>query len=323
MTIHYSIIIPAYNAEHTISDCVTACQQQTGVDRATYEIIVVDNGSTDATAVVAQKAGADHVLTHDKVQGAAAARNRGLSLAQGSITLFTDADCMPQPDWLSKMVKPFSDPDLVGCKGIYATYQPQIVARFVQIEYEDKYDLMRQEETIDFIDTYSAAYRRDILIEMGGFNEHIFYAEDLELSFRLDAQQCKMIFQPQAVVAHLHSDSLVSYTLKKYHNGYWRAQVIHRHPEKVIKDSHTPQVSKVQMVLMAGMLASGGIGLFIPPLWVFTLLLFVIFQATAVPFIRKAWGKDRPVALASPFLLMVRATALGFGYALGMLYKRV
>ncbi len=321
-----SIIIPAFNASHTIGDCVAACARQDGVSRSAYEIIVVDDGSGDGTAtstrlstsVTAKNAGADHIITHAHSQGAGAARNSGTAIAQGEIILFTDADCIPATNWLSAMLAPFADPDLAGCKGIYATDQRQLVARFVQIEYEDKYDLLRPQPTIDFIDTYSAAYRRAVLQASGGFDTRIFYVEDQELSFRLAADGRKMIFQPDAIVTHLHSDSLRAYTRKKFYIGYWKAQIMRLHPARLVKDSHTPQIIKVQMGLMALAFLTVAAGLLFTPIFIATAGVMGLFFITTLPFTAKAWGKDRQVALIAPFLLAARATALGFGYAWGV-----
>ncbi len=321
--IRYSIIIPARNAAAVLPRCLAACARQKGAARADYEIIVVDDGSMDETAVIAKENGADRVIRHPHSQGAGAARNSGLVVAQGEIILFTDADCTPDPDWIAAMTAPFADPDLAGCKGIYRSEQRQLTARFVQIEYEDKYDRLRPQPTIDFIDTYSAAYRRDILQAAGGFDTRIFYVEDQELSFRLAAAHQKMIFQPNAVVAHLHSDSAAAYARKKFFIGYWKAQIMRLHPERVINDSHTPQSIKVQMGLIALLIAAlfGGL-IFRPFLWAAAAVM-AIFVITTVPFVRKAWVKDRAVAAAAPFLLAVRAAALGFGYAWGMVRRQV
>ena len=318
-----SIIIPAFNAEKTIAACVMACARQDGVARSAYEIIVVDDGSGDETAVVAKNAGADHIIQHAQSQGAGAARNSGTAIAQGEIILFTDADCIPAPTWLSAMVAPFTDPDLSGCKGIYNTHQRQLVARFVQIEYEDKYDLLRPQPTIDFIDTYSAAYRRDVLQASGGFDSRIFYVEDQELSFRLAAAGHKMIFQPDAIVTHLHSNSLRAYTRKKFYIGYWKAQIMRLHPDRIIKDSHTPQVMKLQMGLIALIILTFMTGVMVRPFFIITAAVMGLFFITTLPFTAKTWAKDRQVALIAPFLLAARATALGFGYAWGMVNRQV
>ena len=319
-----SVVVPAYNAAATIGDCIAALRRQT-VD-GPVELIVVDDGSTDDTAALARAAGAT-VLSAPHGH-AAAARNVGLRAARGPLICFTDADCAPHPDWLSQISRPFADPDVIGCKGTYATRQRQLVARFVQLEYEDKYDRLRPQATIDFIDTYSCAYRRAVLLANGGFDESIRYVEDQELSFRLAARGYKMVFQEAAVVDHRHSATLRAYLRKKANIGAWKMHIIRRFPDRAVRDSHTPQVIKVQMAL-AGLLlavaAAALVGLTIgwtaAAQWalVGAAALAVAFGATTLPFVRKAWGKDRAVALAAPGLLFGRAVALGWGTLRGIL----
>ena len=323
----HSVIVPAYNAERTIGACVAALCAQS-FDQP-YEIIVIDDGSTDGTAVVARAAGARVIITPNGRP--AAARNAGLRAASGEIICCTDADCIPHADWLRHITAPFADTDIAACKGSYATQQTELVARFVQLEYEDKYDLLRSENYIDFIDTYSAAYRRKVLLECGGFDERFDYLEDQELSFRLAAQGRKMVFQPAAVVEHLHSASLRAYLSKKQTIGYWKAQVVRRFPERAVKDSHTPQVMKAQMLLSLMLISLALVGLagivFGPDDWHISGRLYLlpativglVFLITTLPFVRKAWPKDRAAALISPGLLLGRALALSAGYARGML----
>lgn len=311
-----SIIVPAYNAAHTLAPCLAALEKQT-IPRDQYEVIVVDDGSTDNTAALAARPGI-HLIRCRQNRGAAAARNRGLEAARGDIVCFTDADCEPAPDWLEELTRPLRhNPAIMGTKGVYTTRQRHLVARFVQIEYEDKYEGMAGQARIDFIDTYSAAYRRQLFTDFGGFDETIFYVEDQEFSFRLAAHGCWLAFQPTAVVAHRHSQSLRAYGRKKYWIGYWKARFIRRYPERLAKDSHTPQVLKLQMGLAALMLAAAVGALLLPLLgWVMGGVTAVFFLTT-LPFCRKAWPKDRAVALVAPFLLFIRAFALGFGFACG------
>lgn len=316
-----SVIIPARNAAEHLGQCLAALRQQTQPELL-HQLIVVDNDSTDDTAAIAQQHGA--IVIHQPKRGAAAARNAGLAIATGDIICCTDADCTPTADWLAKISAPLREhPHLTACKGVYLTQQKELVARFVQLEYEDKYDYLRSQPTIDFIDTYSAAYRREVLLANKGFDENIFYVEDQELSFRLAAQGYQMVFQPSAAVYHLHAHTLGGYLRKKYYIAYWKAQVTRRFPERAVRDSHTPQVMKVQM----GLLVLGGLGLaaaVVRP-WAglatsgVALLLFLL---TTLPFVAKAWGKDKAVAVAAPLLLAGRALALSAGVVMGLLFPR-
>ena len=324
-----SVVVPAHNAAGTIGACVAALRHQI-IDRP-FEIIVVDDGSSDETAAVARAAGAT-VLTTPRGRPAAA-RNAGIRAARGEIVCCTDADCTPRPDWLAQIVHPFDDPALVACKGTYATCQTSLVARFVQLEYEDKYDLLHEQTRIDFIDTYSAAYRRDVLLANDGFDERFDYLEDQELSFRLAARGYHMVFQPAAVVKHLHSATVRAYLRKKGIIGYWKAQVVRRFPGRAAADSHTPQVMKVQMLLALFILAALGAALLAAPftggwelpagyLFVPVVVAAALFLLTTLPFARKCWAKDRAVALTAPALLFGRAAALAAGYSWGVLRPR-
>ena len=94
-----SVVIPAFNAETTIADTVRAVMAQP-LPRETFECIVVDDGSQDRTAEIAERAGA-LVVRLPGNQGPSAARNAGIERAQGEWIAFTDADCVPSRRWLT------------------------------------------------------------------------------------------------------------------------------------------------------------------------------------------------------------------------------
>jgi glycosyltransferase involved in cell wall biosynthesis len=321
-----SVVIPAYNAAHTIGVCLDALERQTA-PRSDYEVIVVDDGSSDETCALIERRPGVHLMTQAHA-GPAAARNLGVECAAGNVVLFTDADCAPAADWIERMAAPFDDTEIVGAKGAYTTEQRSIVARFVQLEYEDKYDHMARDKNIDFIDTYAAAYRRDVFTANGGFDLSFPSAsvEDQEFSFRLARQSFKMVFVRQATVRHLgHAESLRAYWRKKFRIGYWKVLVHKRHPDKLIQDSHTPQVLKLQILLVGAALLSvlgasftGGAR----SCWgIFTLIgaaAGLLYLASTWPFVVKAWPKDHSVALAAPGLLLLRALALGSGFGVGL-----
>ncbi|HWO31055.1 MAG TPA: glycosyltransferase, partial [Candidatus Acidoferrum sp.] len=208
-----SIIIPTFNGASRIGNCLDALlNQRVGRDA---EILVVNDGSTDNTADVVARYSGVRLITQSNA-GPAAARNRGALEARGTIILFTDDDCVPKPEWLAAMTAPFSDPSVVGAKGIYRTRQRSLAARFVQIEYEDKYRRMASLPQIDFIDTYSAGFRRDRFLEMNGYDTSfpVACAEDVELSYRMSTRGWTMKFVPAAIVYHTHPDTLWSYLSK-------------------------------------------------------------------------------------------------------------
>jgi cellulose synthase/poly-beta-1,6-N-acetylglucosamine synthase-like glycosyltransferase len=283
-----------------------------------YEVIVVDDGSTDDTAQVVRCYPAR--LLAQRWQGAAAARNRGLSAAQSDLVLFTDADCEPAPDWVKQMSAPFDDPQVSGVKGVYRTRQKSLVARFVQLEYEDKYRRMAQDRYIDFVDTYSAGYRRGVLREVDGFDTSFPAAsvEDQELSFRLAKAGHRLVFQPSAIVYHRHASSVAAYARKKFRIGYWKVLVHMRHPDKLLRDSHTPQILKLQILLLPLLMASGALALPWPSLWWAPVSVAVLLFASMVPLILQAWRADPAVPLVAPWLLLVRAVSLGTGFAAGI-----
>lgn len=334
-TPRYSVIVPAYQAAATLPACLAALAKQSVAPDA-YEVIVVDDGSADETASVARAAGVTTIVQPHA--GAATARNRGAAEARGDLLLFTDADCAPVEGWIETIVAPFGDPEIAGAKGTYLSRQRSIVARFTQLEYEDRYDRMLGSERIDFIDTYSAAYRRDIFLANDGFDSRFLINEDQEFAFRLAEKGYKLVFAPAAQVVHQHNRTLAQYIRRKFKIGMWKVRVTRQHPTQVVQDSHTPGALKAQLLLAAATLAliaaasmaaiiaavvgrpaAGGL------LWPALIALAAAsaaFVATGLPFLAKIARRDPPVLVPALGLLWVRALALGAGFAVGLVRFR-
>jgi len=310
-------VIPAHNAAGTLHRCLTALREE-GVPGRRAELIVVDDGSSDDTAAIACSYGARVLASGGR--GPAAARNLGARAARGAVLVFLDADTAPKRGWLSEMLAPLDDPCVVGVKGRYDTDQRGLVARFSQLEFEEKYARLERAARVDFVDTGTAAFRRDAFLDVGGFDESFpaSSAEDVELAFRLAARGARFAFNPSAVVLHRHSESLLDYLRKKLRYGYFRVRVYQRHPDKALGYSYTPRTMAVQIGLagfvglaVAGTLvgwraarygAAGGA---------------IAFGGTTLPLVRRALERDPASAALVPPLVFARAFAQGLGIAAG------
>jgi glycosyltransferase involved in cell wall biosynthesis len=315
-----SVIVPAYNAEKTIGRCLECLMKQDCTEE--FEVIVIDDGSVDSTPEIIAKF-RKVKLIHQENAGPAAARNRGAAMAEGEIILFTDSDCFPEHNWISEMIKPFKrNIEIAGVKGSYKTRQKQIMAKFVQLEYEDKYGYMQKNEFIDFIDTYSAAFKKKVFLEMNGYDTDfpVACAEDVELSYRLSNKGYKMVFNPGAVVYHLHPDTLPAYLKKKYKFAYWRMLALKKNPAKTVKDSHTPQLMKMQLLFPPVILGSALLSMLSGNFLSVTLFLLAVFLLTTVPFAMKACRSDLMTGLLSPVLLFFRAAAQCLGVSTGLFH---
>lgn len=313
----FSIVVPAYNAETKLSECLGALLCQT-VPSEQYEVIVVDDGSKDRTASIAAEFPVRYMFQLNR--GPATARNTGASAAHGEIILFTDSDCVPFSDWLEQMTCPFKDPVVSAVKGIYQTRQRELVARFAQMEFEDRYDRLKKQESIDMVDTYSAAFRKDIFLSMGGFDVRFPKAdnEDTDFSYRMAAAGYHMVFNPCAVVCHTHPATLGKYMKVKFSRGFWRLMVYRRFPDKAIRDSYTPNILKIQAILMAFSFALCLSSLFVPGFLYLVSLVWAAILASAFPFAVKTFHKDPMVGLLSPGIIWCRAFSLAAGSLLGL-----
>jgi cellulose synthase/poly-beta-1,6-N-acetylglucosamine synthase-like glycosyltransferase len=316
-----SIIIPTFNGASRIGNCLDALLNQ--IPARNIEILVVNDGSTDNTAEVVGRYPGVRLITQANA-GPAAARNSGVLEAQGTTILFTDDDCVPMSDWVSAMLGAFENPEVVGAKGVYRTRQKSLTARFVQIEYEDKYRLMARLADIDFIDTYSAAFRRDRFLDMAGYDTsfRLACAEDVELSYRMSVRGWKMKFVPNAIVYHTHPDTFSKYLKKKYKFAFWRVLAVLKNPSKAVKDSHTPQLMKLQLLFVPTLMMAAALDLMLRPRVPASVAVIMAFLVSTLPFSLRAVKKDIVIGLLSPAMLAARACAQFLGLVGGFVYAQ-
>lgn len=246
-----AVIAAVYNEEKHVAGLLGALLIQS---RAPREIIIIDDGSTDSTPVILQSFAAKDsrvkILTQ-KNKGPAAARNFGWRESCSEICVFTDGDCVPEPDWLEKLLAPFDDEHFAAAAGTYKTLNNEsLLARFIGHEIAWRHS--RAGKTVDAHGSYNLAVRKSMLLETGGFRE--FYkkpsGEDWDLTYRI-SDRSKIAFVREAVVGHYHPDHFWAYMKNQCRRGYDRALVYRDHPRKKSGDNYTGQAAKYQ-VLAAG-----------------------------------------------------------------------
>lgn len=267
-SVRAAVVVPAYQAAATLKPCLESLVNQRLPGWLRLEIVLVDDGSTDDTARIAgcyHDRGVRVIRTFR--HGAAAARNTGVrhSSSDCHFIFFTDADCEAAPDWAERLATALcqAPASIAGIKGAYGTRQSSNVAKFSQLEFEERYRRFHQRSLQpDFADTYSAAYRRELLIEQP-FDESLPGAiiEDAELGWRLRQAGYGFFFEPAAIVYHHHPARIGRYFWRKFRIAHWRVTLYRRYPGQLPADSHTSQGAKGQMVLLAAILGCLGLGL--------------------------------------------------------------
>jgi exopolysaccharide biosynthesis polyprenyl glycosylphosphotransferase len=316
-----SVIIPAYNAERNIEKCIRALENQS-LSRDKYEILVINDGSDDHTGDLARDTSAR--VIDQKNQGPAVARNEGVRHAEGDIVVFTDSDCIPDVHFLEEMIRPFSNTAVVGVKGAYRTQQTKIWARFAQVEFMERYAKLSRSESIDFVDSYAAAFRKSIFCRVGGFDAHFPVAnnEDVDLSYKIARLGHPMVFNPNAIVYHTHPDTAYKYLKLKFSRAYWRMLVYRKFPEKIVSDSYTPQSLKIQ-IAAAGFLILSLLGsIFLPAFLIPSLWFAILFFLATIPFIYRALQSDPGIGWFCPGAVFLRSVAFGMGIVFGMIAQR-
>jgi hypothetical protein len=126
-----------------------------------------------------------------------------------------------------------------------------------------------------------------------------------------------MVFVPDALVFHTHPSSFFAYFKKKYKFAYWRMLAVRKNPGKGVKDSHTPQIMKLQVLFAPVLTVSMLLDLFLRPVVSLSALVSGLFLLSTVPFAARAARRDAVLGVLSPFLLAVRSLAQFMGVAAG------
>ncbi|WP_022948498.1 glycosyltransferase [Methylohalobius crimeensis] len=217
-----SIVIPALNCAHEVSDCIAALRAQDyPADR--MEIIVADNGSTDDTVERLNELGVFTVVRRER--GRSRALNAGLARARGEIILTTDVSCRPRRNWVSKVVQCFENPD-VGCVAGEIEMLPTHSNLALRFQERNRYMSplhafsRRQLPHLPFADGANASFRRKVFEEIGAFEESFFKGADVEICYRLlILTDYKIVFCPDCVVEEPGEPDLKALLRQRFRMG--------------------------------------------------------------------------------------------------------
>lgn len=190
-----SVIVPAHDAAATLPRTLAGLAAQE-VERE-FEVIVVDDGSSDATGELAREAGA-RVLRHDEPIGPGASRNAGAATARGAALVFTDSDCAPTPGWLAAGLRALDAAGLV---------QGRVVPRSdVPVGPYDK--TLWVTRAVGLFESANLFVRRDVFEQLGGFDDGLLqlagahFGEDVIFGWRARRAGVGTGFCEEAVVHH-------------------------------------------------------------------------------------------------------------------------
>ena len=231
-----SVVIPTRNRKRLLREAIEAIWKQT-YPKDDFEIIVVDNLSDDGTAEMMAELISQspcpmrfHVMPVNR--GPAHSRNTGVTLARGKIIAFTDSDCAPASDWLSKGLAPFDSDDVSFVTGpvFYKPGQPISFFSRTVIELHD--------ENITY-PTANAFYRRSVFLSKKGFDETLCFQDffqrpvecaDTDLAWRIKDEGGRNVFLPDLLVYHeVENMKPLAWAMEPFRN-FVVPFLIRRHP---------------------------------------------------------------------------------------------
>lgn len=206
----FSIIIPVYNGGPQFRRCLEAIDQSSFDD---WELIVVDDGSSDGSTALARRSGVRLIETGSQ-QGPAAARNYGARLARGQYLYFIDADCELHADTLANIAAHFNiNPDLEALFGSYddAPGAPNFIAQYKNLFHHYVHQNSYQEASTFW--TGCGAIKRQLFLTLGGFDVQRYRRpsiEDIDLGYRLKQSGGRIHLVKHVQVKHLKAWTLAS-----------------------------------------------------------------------------------------------------------------
>lgn len=312
-----AIVSAVHDEEKYISRMIESLLTQT---RMPDEIVLVDDGSKDGTAKVVEQYASHYSVirfVRNANQGPAVSRNIAWRAAQADIVIFTDGDCVPDRDWVEKLLKRFTSDTIAAVAGTYRTLNDKyILSRFIGHEIAWRYRAVLGE--VDAHGAYNLALRKSVLDEMNGFEESYTApsGEDWDLTYRI-SRKYKIIFAPDAIVAHAHPEKFWPYMKNQARRGFDRIKLYKAHPDKIKGDVYTGKIVKYQ-VLAAGLLPFTIMLLPFRGLRVLPIVLLIFLLGSCWNVFNFSFQRDPAAAFYGVVVQFVRCFAWAWGALKGL-----
>lgn len=298
-----SIIIPVMNRADELRRCL-ASLKQLAYPQERLQIIVVDDGSSDDSPLVARQCGALLVPSGGTGRGPAAARNVGASMANGEILAFIDSDCTASEKWLEELIPAFTNPSLAAAGGqVDGMCTESAIDRYEAVM--SSLSLGSRERSGSggndtfYLPSCNLLVRRGAFRSAGGFKESMHVGEDVDLTWRLRDKGWTICYLPAGNVLHEHRSSIRSFMSRRFDYGTSEGMLQLLHPRRR-KQMVIPLLLAIVVMLVLGSPFAGW--------WMLPLAAGLLVADAAI--IRVRFIRRRlPAGLAS--LLAGRLRALG------------
>jgi O-antigen biosynthesis protein len=237
-----SVVVCSCNGNRTIGECLAALSELTYPD---YEVIVIDDGSTDGVSETASRYDVHLIRTGNR--GLSAARNLGYETASGEIVAYIDDDAYPDPDWLTYLASTFLTTDFVGVGG--PNFPPSgdgLAAECIARTPGGPVHVLLSDREAEHIPGCNMAFRRSAIEAVGGFDPRFRSAgDDVDFCWRLQERGWKIGFSPAAQVWHHSRDSVRRFYRQQRGYGHAEALLEKKWPQKYNSAGHLTWAGRV------------------------------------------------------------------------------
>jgi len=307
------VILLTKNSAATIQKSIESIFQQT---RQPDEVVVVDGNSSDGTLDIVKKYPVK--LVSEPGLGFGYARNLGFKNASGDIVFFIDSDCYAEPNWIEKALPHFdSNPEIVGVTGPTNLWNTEsAVARFLACV-GGRMNMSKQRKYVKIAPTMNLSLRREVVDNVGGFDETLIRGEDTDLTYKI-SQSHKILYEPNAIVWFKGSPTLGVATRKCVRHFTGVGQLFAKHGFRA-------SFARFNLPIRGFLLIAAVVSLFLLP-WYIPTLLFSLLLAEFVYKTAKLYNKyhDSCVVYYVVFFTFwsLASLAMFYGLYLGIKNKR-